>query len=738
MAMPTLTVWSVLIVCMLATTAALAEWRVEARAMPEPEATPYRAPWVGAADADWSAGEPTFTVAAEEGGPAVARGWVAVTDQHVKLKLAVEDDQHVAAPEGGDLWRGDAIQIGIDAHGDTPAPALGRPGPLEPHVGSITIAGTPEAPRVWAHFQGKYGSGYLSDGARDYPLAIEREEENERTTYTLSLPWAEFDTPAGLYPQVGLAVQINDRDAADEREPASVEWGGGAGGRPSPWRFNRIAIEAKPGVRVAAIECRKTILIHPADRAELRIAYAGDEADAVRLEIGGETAATIETPETDGRIARQRVTLRSSATLEGAQPLTVRFNRADARAEAELEPAYAVIDRLTRRLLALAEEAEPALFAHHLRSVAAVVKAEWNRAVAVAVAGETPAVAADDLARIRPMLEGFAGDAAAWESYLNGERPLILSWVSPHDRTLQFCQVFLPRGWEPERAYPLFLELHGAGDANPLGMVARRFGPEPSPDAERTIAMIRRDGYAVMPWGRGNSGYTGVGEVDVWEAVAEVEQWFELDEDRRYLYGFSMGAGGTWAIASRTPDRWAALGIFSAGTWAAPLGIGLGENLSHMPVRLAVGENDFFRNSTEGIRDELKEAGGPVEFELLPGLGHNYDGGAQVRMYEFLRRHTRVRPAAFTFIADTRRHTGVWGVRMRRHPDRSAWPRMEVRIDGRRVEIDTEHTDGLEVVLGEGGLGLSGEVTVVWNGEQSYAGPVKTIELGEGPGGSRW
>lgn len=47
------------------------------------------------------------------------------------------------------------------------------------------------------------------------------------------------------------------------------------------------------------------------------------------------------------------------------------------------------------------------------------------------------------------------------------------------------------------------------------------------------------------------------------------------------------------------------------------------------------------------------------------------------------------------------------------------------------MRIDSEGTPGLEVALGEGGLGLSGEVTVVWNGETVYEGPAETIELGE-------
>lgn len=51
---------------------------------------------------------------------------------------------------------------------------------------------------------------------------------------------------------------------------------------------------------------------------------------------------------------------------------------------------------------------------------------------------------------------------------LTAERTLVMAFISPHDATLQHYLLTLPKDWDPEKSYPLFFELHGAGDANPL------------------------------------------------------------------------------------------------------------------------------------------------------------------------------------------------------------------------------------------------------------------------------
>ena len=48
------------------------------------------------------------------------------------------------------------------------------------------------------------------------------------------------------------------------------------------------------------------------------------------------------------------------------------------------------------------------------------------------------------------------------------------------------------------------------------------------------------------------------------------------------------------------------------------------------------------------------------------------------------------------------------------------------------VRIDSKGTTGLDVNAGAGGLGLEGDVTIIWNGKEAYKGPVKQVQLGDG------
>ena len=74
----------------------------------------------------------------------------------------------------------------------------------------------------------------------------------------------------------------------------------------------------------------------------------------------------------------------------------------------------------------------------------------------------------------------------------------------------------------------------------------------------------------------------------------------------------------------------------------------------------------------------------------------------------------------------------AWGITMNRDIAVSPLPEFECTITGNTVRIDSTGTAGLDVNLGAGGLGLSGTVTVIWNGTKAYEGPASAIELGKG------
>ena len=65
--------------------------------------------------------------------------------------------------------------------------------------------------------------------------------------------------------------------------------------------------------------------------------------------------------------------------------------------------------------------------------------------------------------------------------------------------------------------------------------------------------------------------YNGIAEEDVLRAMDDVKRAYNVDEDRVYLTGLSMGGGGTWHLGLRYPDRFAAIAPVCAVGDVSPL-----------------------------------------------------------------------------------------------------------------------------------------------------------------------
>ncbi|HEX9652842.1 MAG TPA: prolyl oligopeptidase family serine peptidase [bacterium] len=134
-----------------------------------------------------------------------------------------------------------------------------------------------------------------------------------------------------------------------------------------------------------------------------------------------------------------------------------------------------------------------------------------------------------------------------------------LAYRDETDGTPQFCRAYLPLKYDANKKWPLVLKLHG-------------YNP-PNPQYIHWWAVDNRhydfvDRYPVIylePHGRGNTGYQGIGELDVLRCVEMAKQYFNVDEDRIYLFGDSMGGGGTWYVGSRHPELFAAIAPIYGG-----------------------------------------------------------------------------------------------------------------------------------------------------------------------------
>jgi hypothetical protein len=221
--------------------------------------------------------------------------------------------------------------------------------------------------------------------------------------------------------------------------------------------------------------------------------------------------------------------------------------------------------------------------------------------------------------------------------------------------------LFLPYAvWIPPDAgdapLPVFFTMHGFGGDH-LGL------------GEWERGEIDVPAIAFSPLGRAPFGfYIGENELDVMEAFADLRRHYPVDDDRVYVSGTSMGGFGTYRLAVRYPDLFAAAVplIGTADSAEAllppqlgdafgqrPLGRGMPgggreslENVLNVPFRLFNGQLDPIVNNVFVQRDLVRFA------EL--GYDHRY--------YGFTRRHHET-VAAFTNVL----YDEVLGIR--RDPD---------------------------------------------------------------------
>ncbi len=724
--------------------AALAAGRAEGAAMgisieAVPVASAVRsdvvAKWIEPGDTKWRAGKPAFTVA-DKAKQFEAKGWLAVTDKALLLTFEISDRLHIPAPDSFQLYAADGIEIGIDVRGDgsgkLPKEAEGVMGPDD---AKFVVAFGPD---------GVVGRCFQADRDENTGLlpaawvSGARNEKKGLTTYELTLPWERFETVPGLYPTFGLAVQFNDLDEKTG-ERSILNWGEGTFGTMKPGLFRTVAVGTSPAPFTASV-VDHDVIWSELESGEVVVAVTGKGSYRVEATLGTEKKDV--SIDGSGELQRFSVTLTPGATDSRAVPFSVRLLDGGGAVLQERTGELSIVDATLRALYsavdAALDTASHPLFRRHLLSVKAIVTDEWARATLYRETGER-GDARRTFQYVQNVLAGFEDNAGTWETYLSGKRDLYMSYVSRLDRTVQFYVLSLPKSWEPDRKYPLFVELHGAGNENFMSDLSARLGPVGQAldlrgyEDRGTYVQREGNGYYIMPTGRGNLGYRGPGETDVWEAYDDVHRLFKIDEDRRYLFGFSMGGGGTWSLGTRTPDRWAAIMIMAGGMWRERRGLDLGRNLSRLPVFIWCGEDDNLFPNVALFTEQIRKFGGTPVVKTAPGISHNYTRDIQKECAQWLQKHTRKRPDEFTFAADTDEHRGVWGVTMVRDLSVSGLPWFTCTVKGGEVSIRSEGTPGLTVVLGESGLGLSGEANVVWNGAEAYRGPVKTVTLGEVP-----
>jgi poly(3-hydroxybutyrate) depolymerase len=129
--------------------------------------------------------------------------------------------------------------------------------------------------------------------------------------------------------------------------------------------------------------------------------------------------------------------------------------------------------------------------------------------------------------------------------------------------------LYVPSGYTGRRRLPLVVALHGHGDDEDSYFTSS-LRALPTLAEERGYLVVAPLGYRVDGrYGAGSSADAAIArrrtlsEADVMNVIELVRTKYRVDDDRIYLLGHSMGAGGAWYLGAKYPDRWAALACFS-------------------------------------------------------------------------------------------------------------------------------------------------------------------------------
>jgi hypothetical protein len=289
------------------------------------------------------------------------------------------------------------------------------------------------------------------------------------------------------------------------------------------------------------------------------------------------------------------------------------------------------VQALKDSLVSLSEKPGNDFFRMHCNSMLAVINSKYS------LGGPDSAFLKNTYRAFYNM--GDPANALKMNTYLLRNRPLIISWVSPTDGTVSFSWLTLPKDWNPENKYPLYVNLHGLWNvaANSIEYMTYPYLQNPS------NSTAFEDGYLLSPWGRGNYWYKGIAETDIWECMAALEKVAMVDPARKYLSGHSMGGYGAWSIASKSADTWAALGIMAGALWYYPILLddSIGLALKDVPTYFVCGTRDGLLDVNETAYQLLLNAGNwHVRFVTFSG-GHEYLEPNVKNMYLWMRQFVK-------------------------------------------------------------------------------------------------
>lgn len=336
----------------------------------------------------------------------------------------------------------------------------------------------------------------------------------------------------------------------------------------------------------------------------------------------------------------------------------------------------------------------------------------------------------NEIQAARVALQTAQDRLAAWRAgqspWQDGTGPVALGYVSRIDDSVQPYGLVIPASYRPNsgRKWRLDFWFHGRGEQlSELAFIT---------DRSRNLGEFApADTLVLHLYGRYCNGSRFAGETDFWEALADVQRRFPIDENRLVVRGFSLGGAACWHMALHHAGRWAAaapgagfseteefLNVFQnekvqpfwweRKLWQMYDATSVALNTAMVPLVAYSGANDSQIQAARAMERALAAEGMQLTHLIGPKTGHSYEKTARAELNRRIdalaeRGRTSV-PEHVQFVTPTLRY------------DQMAWVKIDAlgahweqaRVEGRRswtdssIVLKTANVTGLTVRFGAG------------------------------------
>ncbi|MFO0978156.1 MAG: prolyl oligopeptidase family serine peptidase [Planctomycetaceae bacterium] len=225
---------------------------------------------------------------------------------------------------------------------------------------------------------------------------------------------------------------------------------------------------------------------------------------------------------------------------------------------------------------------------------------------------------------------------------------VVRGYISRIDNTAQPYGLVIPPTYAIDHSVPTRCDIwfHGRGEKlSEVNFLWDRMKNPGEFTPDHTIVL--------HPYGRYCNAFKFAGEVDVLEALEDVQKNYRIDEDRISVRGFSMGGAACWQFATHYADRWFAANpgagfsetpqflkvfqkeelkpmpweqtlwnLYDCDKWAL--------NLTHCPTIAYSGENDSQKQAADVMEKALAEHGIRLRHIIGKGMGHKFDATSKL------------------------------------------------------------------------------------------------------------